>query len=241
MRIVFSLKTKVIPISYRMIIVSLVKECLQQANEKYYRKLYETNQAVLKPFTFAPYLKNFRFAEDEIYLDELVLTFSSPDFEFMLHFYNGLRKVSWFRYKQYEFIRGRVRMLPEQTIRNRSIIVKTQSPLLIEDENRKPVSPERPEFAKHFAYMADTILREYRGKGLRESLIVTPLAMQKKVIKESNHVFTETHGPNRYLYFTTYQGQLRLEGHPEDLQLLYQLGMGKRRGQGFGLVDVIRG
>jgi CRISPR-associated endoribonuclease Cas6 len=241
MRIAFSFKTEVIPISYRMMIVSFIKECLRQSNENYYRRLYESERQTAKPFTFAPYLKNFRFIEDEIHLDELVLTFSSPDFEFMFHFYNGLQKVPRFQYKQYELIRGRVWMLPEKTIHSRSIIVKTQSPLLIEDEKQKSIAPDHPEFAKHFAYMADVILREYRGRGLQESLSVTPLTMRKKVIKESNHVFTETHGLNRYLYFTAYQGQLQLEGNPEDLHLLYQLGCGKRRSQGMGFIDIVRG
>jgi len=42
------------------------------------------------------------------------------------------------------------------------------------------------------------------------------------------------------MVLTTYKGTFCLKGDPEDLQLLYQTGIGLRTGQGFGMVEVIK-
>jgi CRISPR-associated endoribonuclease Cas6 len=241
MRIACSIKAEKIPVAYRMAIVSFIKECLRLSDETYYNKLYGGPKQVTKPFTFSTYLKNYRYVEDEIHLDELMVTFSSPDWEFAFHLYNGMQKITRFQYKEYTFFRRRIQMLNENTVNSRSAIFKTRSPIIIEDENKKPIYPHDPSFSHHFSYIADVILREYRGRGLQEPLIIKPLTMKKTVIKETNRDFEAQHGSHTYLFFTGFQGRLQLEGHPEDLHLLYQLGVSKRRNQGFGQLELVRG
>lgn len=237
MRLFCSFQVSKLPVAYRMSIVSLIKQSLRLSNENYYKNLYESRQRT-KPFVFAPFLKNFQLGNDHIQLDELQLTLSSPDYEFLFHFYNGLQKMRNFEYKHYSFNRKVIRLLPELAIRESSVVFRTLSPILVEDENGLPMSPQSPEYAYHIQYLADLILREYRGHGLKAPLGVEPISMRKVVIKESNHEFEERFGESRYLFFTTYQGLLRLTGHPHDLQLIYQLGLSKRRNQGFGLLQV---
>ncbi|OUM88537.1 MAG: CRISPR-associated endoribonuclease Cas6 [Bacillus thermozeamaize] len=237
MRLFCSFQISELPIAYRMGLVSLIKESLRISDEDYYMRLYEGRQQT-KPFVFAPFLKNFRIENDQIHLDECHLTISSPDHEFLLHLYNGLQKMKRFDYKQYVFNRKAIRLLPEVTIREPSVVFRTQSPLLVEDENGKPIAPYSPEYELHLQYLADLILRAYRGYGLESPLRVKPLQMKKVVIKERNHEFEDRFGQSQYLFFTAYQGRLLMTGHPEDLQLLYQLGLSKRRNQGFGLLQV---
>jgi len=38
---------------------------------------------------------------------------------------------------------------------------------------------------------------------------------------------------------TCFEGCFRLKGDPRDLQMLYQIGIGLRTGQGFGMVDIV--
>ncbi|MNJ77576.1 CRISPR associated protein Cas6 [compost metagenome] len=64
--------------------------------------------------------------------------------------------------------------------------------------------------------------------------------MKKTVIRETNSTFRKQGNENAFLYFTAYRGQLKLSGHPDDLQLLYQAGVGKRVSQSFGLLEYIR-
>ncbi|KAF0994870.1 CRISPR-associated endoribonuclease Cas6 [Geobacillus sp. TFV-3] len=236
MRLTCSFKVERMPVSYRMMLVSVIKEALRMSDEQYYERLYES--ASMKPFVFSAYLKNFHFVDQEVYLEGMTMTVSSPDHEFLLHLYNGLQQKRAFSYKQYQLVKEKIRMLPEKTITDSTVVFRTLSPMLIEDENQKPVSPDTPNYEEHVNYLSDLILRQYRGKGLSLPLIVRPLRWRKVVVKETNHEFEATHGNGDVLYFTAYQNLFSLTGHPSDLQLLYQLGLSKRRSQGFGLLEI---
>lgn len=243
MRLAISLNVSQLPIDYRMLLVSLIKQALANANPAYYERLYGADAPTkrMKPFCMGLYLQDFRLDEDVIRLRHASLLVSSPDPEFMLHVYNGLLTIEKFTHRGYSLQRGGIRLLPEAAISQSSVEVRTLSPLLIEDEQGKPVGPSAPGFAEHVAYYADRILHNYRGHGLLAPLVVTPGPMRKQVIRESNQRFRETQPGRRWLYFTAYKGRLQLQGHPVDLQLLYQLGLSKRRSQGFGLLDVVGG
>ncbi|ATA60325.1 crispr-associated protein cas6 [Geobacillus stearothermophilus] len=236
MRLTCSFKVERMPVSYRMMLVSMIKEALRVSDEQYYERLYDS--VSMKPFSFSTYLKNFRFADQEVYLEGITITVSSPDHEFLLHLYNGLQQKQVFLYKHYQLVKEKIRMLPEKTITDSTAVFRTLSPMLVEDKNQKPVSPDAPDYEEHVNYLADLILRQYRGNGLLSPLIVRPLRWRKVVVKETNHEFEATHGGGDVLYFTAYQTLFSLTGHPTDLQLLYQLGLSKRRNQGFGLLEV---
>jgi CRISPR-associated endoribonuclease Cas6 len=236
MRISCFFKTEKLPISYRMAFVSVIKEALRMSDESYYVHLYEKQST--KPFVFSTYLKNFRFTNNEIQLDGVTLTVSSPDLEFLLHLYNGLQKRSKFSYKQYLLVKEKMNMVKEKRVTSPTVVFRTLSPMLVEDENGGPVCPDDPSYEAHVNYLANIILEQYRGKGLCVPLAVRPLRFKKVVVKESNHEFASTYGDGQFLYFTAYNGLFALTGHPEDLQLLYQLGLSKRRNQGFGQLEI---
>jgi len=244
MRFVVTFAAKKIPISYRMMLVSIIKESLKRADEAYYTQLYKTRKQEMKPFATAVYLKNFNIEEKNIFLDELLMTVSSPDQEFMLHLYNGLLKSKEFQYRDTYLERKKIRFSREYDIRSSKVLFRTMSPILIENKNGKPISPNSPEYGREVNYYANLILKNYRGKGLDRPLEVKPVAMRKQVIQESNQEFenqqVEAKNSKEKLYFTAYKGLLELSGDPGDLQLLYQLGLSKRRGQNFGLLEVER-
>lgn len=238
MRIKAQFKTEKIPLGYRMMMVSLIKEALRQGNEEYYKQLYESGDSVMKPFSYAPFLHNFEIQEPTISLENLSITFSSPDPEFILYLYNGLLKLDKFQYQDFHLKKDRIIPLQEYTIRSNRAIFRSLSPLLIDDENNNPLSPEDPAYKSHLNYIADLILKNYRGKGLTEELGVETGRMKKEVIKENYRDFNESESVEGWLYFTGYKGYFQLEGAPVDLQLLYQLGLSKRRGQGFGFLEL---
>ena len=240
MRIRVHFSTKEIPLGYRMMIVSLVKEALRRADENYYRQLYETEERMMKPFCYAPFLQNFEIQEQTISLDGLDITFSSPDPEFILYLYNGLLKIDNFQYQDFQLKKEKILPLREYTIRHNKAIFRSLSPLLIDDENNNPLSPEDPAYIKNVNYIADLILKNYRGKGLSEELGVKAGSMKKEVIKENYRDFAKNETNEGCIFFTGYKGHLQLEGSPVDLQLLYQLGLSKRRGQGFGFLELER-
>ncbi|GCD82217.1 CRISPR-associated endoribonuclease Cas6 [Parageobacillus thermoglucosidasius] len=237
MRISCSFNTDKIPIHYRMAMVSIIKEALRTSDEAYYHRLYQKGQH-MKPFSFSTYLKNFRLFSHEIKLDGITLTVSSPDHEFLLHLYNGLQKNRAFSYKDYHFVKKKIAVVNEKQVTSPSVVFRTLSPILIEDEKGNPVAPDDESYAEHVNYIANMILSQYRGTGLYVSLSIKPVYFKKVVVKESNHEFAAACGDDEYLYFTAYHGLFAVTGHPEDLQLLYQLGLSKRRNQGFGQLEI---
>ncbi|MBS2769937.1 CRISPR-associated endoribonuclease Cas6 [Anoxybacillus rupiensis] len=237
MRILCTFKTDKIPINYRMTIVSIVKEALKASDESYYQKLYRQGKRT-KPFVFSVFLKNFEYEHDEIRLDELTIILSSPDYEFLLNVYNGLQKNKEFLYKHYQLSRKKMSIVKEKQVGGSKVVFRTLSPILVEDEQGLPVSPNDPSYEKHINHLANLILFEYRGVGLFTPLLIRPLKFRKMVVKESNREFESKFGHQSYLYFTAYHGFFEITGHPNDLQLLYQLGLSKRRNQGFGMLEV---
>jgi len=184
------------------------------------------------------YLNQFRYAGDEILLSGFTLNLSSSDYEFLIPFLNGLQQIHRFQYKDYQFARGLVRYGREQTFQSSSIVVRTRSPLLVEDANGKPLAPSDPNFSEEFHAIASRMSQTLRGKPLSKKVRIDPVSYRKVVIKERNQPFEQAYETGKvqspYLYFTAYHGIFVLNGHPADLKWLLNTGGGLRNGQGFG-------
>jgi CRISPR-associated endoribonuclease Cas6 len=185
------------------------------------------------------------------------LFISSSDYEFMINLYNGLRQI-----KELDFFKflssngdtekvqiGKISMLNERKIDRDEVLLKTLSYISVEDENDRPIdifkedgktidANELERFNHHLNEIQDRILKDIRGYGLRRHLEFIPLAIEKVGVKHALKEFWR-HTGRPYMVLTTYKGRFCLRGDPEDLQLLYQTGIGLRTGQGFGMIDVI--
>ncbi|CAM4195524.1 CRISPR-associated endoribonuclease Cas6 [Saccharibacillus endophyticus] len=243
MRLAVTYDVESLPVDYRMPMLSLVKESLRRANPKYFEKLYVAGEGKMKPFSTAVYLHRFAYENDRIKLDAFTLTISSPDMEFMLHLFNGLQQIAEYRTDGTIWKRTQIRMVQETDIVGDRVWFRTLSPVLIEDRNGKPLGPEQPHYVEEFGYFAEMRIRELTGREPYRPIVMQPGNMRKQIVKERNSVFRQQFGNEqgqRWLYYTAYQGTLKLEGHPEDLKLLYQAGVGKRASQSFGLLDYVR-
>ncbi|MCM3761173.1 CRISPR-associated endoribonuclease Cas6 [Alkalihalobacillus oceani] len=239
MRIQINFQVASLPIAYRFVVLSFLKEAIKKGDETYFKRLYEEGEGKMKPFSYSVFLKNFTIQRNEIELDQISVTVSSSDIEYMLHLFNGIQLI-----REYQTRRGAwkmlgVRMVKEWEISSSSINCRTLSPILIENRHGKPVHLEDESYRKEFSYYANLRIKELSGRNAYKPIMIEPIRMRKVVVKESNSTLRkETEG--ELLTYTAYQGELRLDGHPEDLQLLYQSGVGKRTSQGFGLLDIIR-
>ncbi|WP_110930240.1 CRISPR-associated endoribonuclease Cas6 [Paenibacillus bouchesdurhonensis] len=241
MRLSVTYQVERVPLGYRMTVLSLLKEALKLANEAYYKELYEQRSKEMKPFSTAVFLKEFTYKEDEILLKELSITISSADMEFMLHLFNGLHQLRSYKTDGQEWKQLRIQMLKEAQVTGERVYFKTLSPILIENKQRKPIHPDEAEYGEEFSYYAALRIRELVGREPYYPIKIEPLNMKKTVIKETNSEFRELIKSNqKYLYFTAYRGTLLLTGHPDDLQFLYQSGVGLRASQSFGLLEYIR-
>ena len=183
---------------------------------------------------------------------------SSSDYEFIINLYNGLLKLERFKItdflspddeRQEEFFQiGRVFLLNERKITGSEVMFKTMSPLSVEDENDRPINifhnkdrtinnDELERLNYHLNAIQERRLRALRGYGLKRPLTFIPVKLKNKGIKHTLRGFRKQTG-KPYMVLTTYQGTFCLKGDPEDLQFIYQTGLGLRTGQGFGMIDL---
>lgn len=226
-----------------MMFVSMIKEALKAEDEEYLNKLYyfeDKNNKKSKDFTFSVYLKNYQMGKDEININGFVeINISSPNPEFMLKLYNGILKKKTFPYRKiYKMDKLKISIRPEKNISKEELCFKTLSPIYVKDRNGKVLSPTNDEYSKEFNYIQNKILENYRGHGLKKSIQFTPVLMEKKVAKEEIEGFKKTSGKNIY-YVEAYSGIFKLCGDVQDLKDIYMLGLGFRRNQGFGMIEVV--
>lgn len=181
---------------------------------------------------------------------------SSSDYQFMVNLYNGLLDMKTFEFSDDITLKlERVFMLNEKKIAGDEIVFKSNSPVSIEDKDGKPLLPFMAEglrlkvegqssafnlqsFNGHFNAIHDRILKDIRGQGFYREMEFIPLKLKKQVVKHTLKGFREKTG-KPYMTLTCFEGCFKLKGDPRDLQMLYQIGIGLRTGQGFGMVEIV--
>lgn len=231
-----------IPMSYRMMFVSLIKAALEKENKEYFDKLYgkrADGNTLSKDFTFGVTLRNYEKKEDEFLMEgPVIFTISSPSYEFMIHLHNGLLSLKNYVYKSYELKLERLMLLPEKKVTRDIALFETVSPICIKRRTGEFITFENEDFEKELNYIANITLQNYRGgKGLKSPLIFKPVQMIKKVVKEKITGFKEKTSKDT-IFINVSMGSFFLEGHSEDLNDLLQLGLGFRRNQSYGLLDL---
>jgi len=271
LRIKVLFSTSKIPILYRHRFMALIKEALEKSDRDFKEALYPDEDSEfskkVKPFSFSISLppgrkmtkekfiidKDFKVEDTVFYFPEnsfLPFYISSYDYEFMVNLYNGLLELKDFRFSEDIILRlEKVYMLNERKNSSYEVTFKTNSPILIEDENDKPLLPvgnngnklndnEMRLFNHHFNAIHDRILKDLRKQGLFREIEFVPLKVNKQVVKHTLSGFRQKTG-KPYMTLTTFQGRFKLKGDPRDLQMLYQIGVGLRTGQGFGMVEAV--
>lgn len=233
MRIQFEFEITNLPLQYRLGILSIIKEMIRRGSEAYYEQTFQKNKRDMKPFAYSTYIQNIKINNDEITGDRLILTISSPFYEFIMYMMNGSQRLNVYRYKDYQFKLKHKRLLPKPPEFTDVVIFETASPILIENKIGKPVLAEDETFEKEFNYYANLAVNEFHNRNLKEPIQIMECIMKKVVVKERLHQDIE-----RDIYLTANQGVLKLKGHPDDLKFLYDIGIGRRRALGFGLLNV---
>ncbi|EPY2302650.1 MAG: CRISPR-associated endoribonuclease Cas6 [Clostridium sp.] len=236
-------KTEKIPMYYQMLFVSLIKEALKKSDKKYFESLYiyeETKRNKrTKDFCFSVYMKNFSKEEDIFIIkDKVIFNISSPNYEFMIKLYNGLLNINNFKYKEFSIDKVKINLVNDKEIQNGQQVFNTLSPICVKDKENKYLNIDDSNFNKELNYISNKILENFRGYGLVEELKFYPIKMKKKVVKEDISAFREN-TKRQYYYVNSYAGIFKLEGNVKDLKDIYMLGLGFKRNQGFGMIEVI--
>lgn len=242
MRMKVEFKTDKLPISYNTLFMSVIKETIRKSSEEYYNSLYyyeDKNNKKTKNFTFSVYVKGYDIKnENFIVKDRVILNISTPDLELGLNIYNGLINYPKFIYKEYELKRIRVDLGKERFIDKEEVILNALSPICIKSKDGKFLNIDDSEYIKEINYISNEVLKNYRGYGLNRELRFEDIRLNKVVVKESLREFKSVTGKS-YQYVNGYKGRFKLIGNIEDLNDLYKLGVGFKRSQGFGYVDLV--
>lgn len=242
MKIKAVFKTNKIPVGYRMMFVSLIKSLLSDYCEEYYNEIYTYNNGKnkrSKNFTFSVFMKDFKKEEEVFLTDEVILNISSPDKKLILYLYNSLIKMKDYEYEnKYKISKNTVKIVNHKKIENDYCMFKTMSPIAIKNKSGRFLDVDTPEYLESLNHIVNQSLINYRGKGLSREIEFIPVDLKKVVVKEKIASFTEKTG-KEYMFINSYSGVFILKGDSEDLNAIHKLGIGFRRNQCFGMIDLV--
>lgn len=235
-------KANQIPVGYRMMFVSLIKSLLSNYSEEYYNEIYTYKNGKNKKsknFTFSIFMRDFK-KENEVFLtEEVVLNISSPDKKLMVYLYNSLLKMRDYEYEnKFKIYKNTVKIVNHKNIENDYCMFKTMSPIVIKNKEGKFLDIDSPEYLKSLNYIVNQSLINYRERGLSRKIEFIPIDLKKVVVKEKIASFTEKTG-KEYMLINSCSGVFILKGDKEDLNDIYKLGIGFRRSQCFGMIDLV--
>ena len=164
---------------------------------------------------------------------KISLNISSNSPELMTFIYNGLLAIPGYPMYKANLKLGEIKFIDSAKLNNNYVMFKTLSPVLIktrEDRRDEYILPNHPEFKERLNYYVNLTWREITKEEGKFNINFVPLP--GKISKEV--VF------HMGVPFTAFRGVFVLQGEPEILQFIYDVGLGIRRNQGFGMLEVVR-
>jgi len=220
-----------IPLDYRRGFMSMLKSAIEKSNENLFKILY-TGPHKLKPFTFSAYFPELGKSEtkDKIKIGKYIkLNFSTNSYEILTCVYNGILKNRTFPLFQNEIVLKRTFLQPRSRIKSNDVIFKTMSPVLINNkgDSLKYLTPDDNKFSEGLKFCIDEMLKTFLN-GSRNEYKIEFTDWKRKVVSHYNQNMTGV------------TGIIKAEGNADFLNLIYDIGLGVRRSQGFGMLEVVR-
>ncbi len=220
-------------------IASLFKEALQKQNPELYSECYgNQSQNTVKPFTFsyyAPHLKQIRIDQRNQFQfngNTLQVHYSSSDYGFLVGQYNSLRHLKEYSLFQKPVRLGHFYLRNQKTIHHNEVLFKILSPFIVRKiENQQGVGylkMDDPQFEDGLYFQIRNYSQRYLNKDLKRGDFAIDIRKCKPLI-----VIHYGHG----IDCTT--GMIGVKAPPDVLKLIYDIGLGSRRSQGFGMVEVV--
>lgn len=218
-----------LPQDYRSGFISLIKNALQKSNLVLFEQYYGSHQ--LKPFTFSVYFPELTDSADKnLHVGKKVrFIFSTFSLELATYLYNGLIKTRSYNLFGNEMIFRSANLRRDTKIRSEETVFKTISPVLISNEGSSEwhLLPGEKGFIEGLNFAVGEIAQKFLAKE-KATIEFDPLRIKKKILRH--------YGQHR----SSFTGVFKLKGDIEVLQLIYDVGLGVRRNQGFGMLEVVR-
>lgn len=234
----FKMSTDWLVIDYRSIFMALIKNVFMKYDPILYANLYGTEEQkrkVNKPFTFSVRFQQYKGIEGNKMLcgNKLSLLFSSDEETLVTAFYNGLRakqKITIGENYPIVFELEHIHLLPLKRINTNKVVFKTISPILVNDKgnNLDYLSPAKPEFTRAFKEIIALQANCFQIPCTEDMIEFEINAMKKLPLSHYNQTMT------------SWLGEFVLEAPANVLQLVYDTGIGVRRSQGFGMLEIVK-
>lgn len=226
----YALADKYLPLDYRRGFAALLKESLKHTSSelfiRYYGRLH-----VLKPLTFSVYFPELVGEEGDRFNvgGRVTLNLSTSSCELGTYIYNGLLAHRTFPLFENTLQLVHVNLRQPITLREEIAVFKTMAPVLVNNKGNSDwyLLPGEEGFDEGLRFAVSEIARIFLGN---EDVRVEfrPISIQRKVVRHYN------------MNMQGFSGVFELRGHSAILNLIYQIGLGVRRSQGFGMLDVVR-
>ena len=240
-----------IPTNYRRDFVSLLKEAVKLWSQELYQQLWGDKKSnPSKPFTFSIYLpdvqsikgkdKNFLQISSDSSSLRAGFSISSSDPVLLMSFYNSLLKVSGYKLFGSNIELKHFRLSQDIPFNETVSLFKTMSPMIVrnmsERNDKKKKGSEYltyndAEFEDNLYHSVKGMCKDFIDSGYnlkREDFKFLPIGCKTVKIYHYKEVIPAA------------SGTFKLEAPAEVLKLIYDAGIGARRSQGFGMVDVVR-
>ena len=227
-----------IPKAYRNNLLSLFKHLFNLGNEKFFNDYYGNKlENKMKPFTFTTYLPDIYNKEGSrnITLSKgyFSIFVSTNDFNFLGVLITGLNSLKGFTPFSFPIKLLNYSFLPERVDFDSVVTYKTLSPIVVTKyENRKSKG--------YYKFNEKGFI-----EGLKESIKVANSKVYSINEKAFDDIIIETSGmKNVYIHFKEHiincnSGYIRVTANPIIQKFIYDIGVGSRRSQGFGMLEVI--
>jgi len=228
-----------IPSTYRKNFVSLIKEAFVKSENNNIRELNKTNNQ--KPFTFSVKFKLINVGKDQLELKENVFDFyfSTSEYLILISVYNFILKNldSYNIFPNCKNILIRPTLIPQIKIDKSTAVFKTLSPIVVRDMINKngdrTLKFNDIGFENNLKLSIKSSIKTFTKNDIdHNSIDIKILKMKADNINN--------YGNNKNLYgLYANSGLIEVNLQPDYLQLLYDIGIGAKRSQGFGMVEKI--
>lgn len=235
-KLTFALEKNRLPREMDRLVVSFLKASAQACSQDFYERLYDKSKSIIKSYTFSYYLPGAQFRKEEIELEgkTFSLFFSDADQQELLLFFNGFQLMKSKKYPMNEnsMTLVSIRMQPLSEIREREIVVRMQSPLLVRNHNSESNTDiyytcESDEFERALRENINIYLSRMGVDAVADDFSIQTIKGKKVVVPIFGRNTDAT------------LGIFKITGSCQLLNLLYQAGMGVRRSEGHGKFEVI--
>jgi len=229
----YEISPGVIPKNYGRGFISLIKKLIEESDPLLFNGYYK--QHSLKPFTFGTYFPQLQGNEnDMLKVGETVkVNFSTSSIQLATNIYNGFIKTP----KHYWRNNGSsITFKPVKAFLNKQITItknehvfKTLSPFLVSylGESNEFLLPGEEGFIEGLQFSLNECAKEFLGVNQNIELEFEPVNMKRHVIYH-------------YKKMPSNKGIFRIKAEPKILQMIYDIGIGVHRSQGFGLLEVVK-